>query len=132
MSPLLISALVLMLILLVAYFAYNQGKRQSPKAPPKSFPTKSNPTPARQTPTRQTPVSRPATPAPQQRSASSTPVTVPRDDRAEQLYRNLLRKSFGDKAKVERLIQYEATRAPGASRAEWIQSAIERWERDNR
>jgi hypothetical protein len=127
MSPLLIGALVLVLVLLVAYFVYNQGEQQSPKVPPKSLPTKSNATLVRQTS-----VNRPATPTPQPRNAPRAPVIVPRDDHTEQLYRNLLKKSLGDKAKVERLIQYEATRAPTANRAAWIQSAIERWERDNR
>ena len=131
MSPLLIGAFVLVLVLLVAYFAYNQGKRQS-KAHPKSLPTRNNATPVRQTTPRQTSANRPATSALQQRSSPAPSVTVPRDDHTEQLYRNLLKKAFGDKTKVERLIKYESTLAPVASRTQWIQSAIERWERDNR
>jgi len=66
MSPLLIGAFVLVLVLLVAYFAYNQGKRQS-KAHPKSLPTRNNATPVRQTTPRQTSANRPATSALQQR-----------------------------------------------------------------
>jgi len=34
--------------------------------------------------------------------------------------------------RVERLIEYERRRAPGKSREEWIERAIQRWERDNR
>ena len=45
-------------------------------------------------------------------------------------YRQLLRKAGGDEALVERLIAYERRRAPGASREEWIERAITRWERD--
>jgi hypothetical protein len=122
MSPLLIGGIVLVLILVVAYVAYHQGKRRSPHAAPKPLPPRRNAPPLRQASTRQAPVSNSATVA----------VPIPRDDRADQLYQSLLKKSFGDTSRVERLIQYEATRAPAAGRAEWIRSAVERWERDNR
>jgi hypothetical protein len=52
--------------------------------------------------------------------------------REHELYRNLLRKSFGDKAQVERLIEGERRRKPNASRAVWMKDAIDRWERHNR
>jgi hypothetical protein len=48
------------------------------------------------------------------------------------LYRKLMTMALGDKDKVERLIRYEFTRSPNANRAELIQDAIERWERDHR
>ncbi len=48
------------------------------------------------------------------------------------LYHNLMRKTQGNRAMVERLIQYERTRNPRAGQEEWMASAVERWERDNR
>ncbi len=44
----------------------------------------------------------------------------------------MLTMALGDKDKVERLISYESTRSPHASRAELIQDAIDRWVRDIR
>jgi hypothetical protein len=52
--------------------------------------------------------------------------------RERELYRNLLRKSFGDKAQVERLIEGERRRKPDADRAVWMKDAVDRWERHNR
>ena len=52
--------------------------------------------------------------------------------RERQLYDNLLLKVGGDRSTVERLIDYEQSRAPGFERAEYLQRAIERWERENR
>jgi hypothetical protein len=49
-----------------------------------------------------------------------------------ELYHNLLTKVGGDRAVVERLIEYELSHAPGASRAELLQRAIQKWERENR
>ena len=50
----------------------------------------------------------------------------------EDLYRNLLAKVGQDESLAERLIEYERTRTPHASRDDLIRSAIARWERDNR
>jgi hypothetical protein len=48
------------------------------------------------------------------------------------LYQRLLAICRHDKDTAERLVEYERRRAPGAARREWIQRAIERWERENR
>ena len=48
------------------------------------------------------------------------------------LYNDLLQKVGGDRAVVDRLIEFERTRAPQSPRRGWIQSASQRWERDNR
>ncbi|MFB2836793.1 hypothetical protein [Floridanema evergladense] len=53
-------------------------------------------------------------------------------DKETQLYKKLLQKSQGDRKQVERLIDYERRRSPNSSRAELLQSAIDRWERDRR
>lgn len=52
--------------------------------------------------------------------------------REQALYYDLRRKARGDEALVERLIAYEQRRNPRASRQQWLQDAIDRWERDNR
>jgi hypothetical protein len=44
----------------------------------------------------------------------------------------LLSMARGDKALVERLVDHERTQHPFMTRAELLQSAFERWERDNR
>ena len=49
-----------------------------------------------------------------------------------QLYDNLLLKVSGDRSTLGRLIDYEQSRAPGLDRVEYLQRAIERWERENR
>lgn len=49
-----------------------------------------------------------------------------------QLYTDLLTKVQFDRPTAESLIAYEQNRAPHATRFEWIQNAIDRWERDNR
>lgn len=48
------------------------------------------------------------------------------------LYQKLLRKSLGDHALAERLIEMERRQHPAVSRARLLRFAIERWERDNR
>jgi hypothetical protein len=48
------------------------------------------------------------------------------------LYQDLLRKVRFNGSAADRLIDFERKREPGASRLKLIQSAIERWERDNR
>jgi hypothetical protein len=48
------------------------------------------------------------------------------------LYDDLLLKAGGDPAVVERLVEYERQLLPGANRTIWLQSAIRRWEHDNR
>jgi predicted nucleic acid-binding Zn-ribbon protein len=47
------------------------------------------------------------------------------------LYNDLLQKVRGDRAAVDRLIEFERARAPKSTRRSWIQSASQRWERDN-
>lgn len=54
------------------------------------------------------------------------------DPKAHALYQALLRKTQGDEATAERLIQHEQQRTSSASRAELIANAIARWEQDNR
>jgi hypothetical protein len=48
------------------------------------------------------------------------------------LYNDLLQKVGGDRAAVDRLIEFERERAPKSTRRKWIESASQRWERDNR
>lgn len=48
------------------------------------------------------------------------------------LFDDLLRKVGGDRSVVERLIEYEKNRRPGATRLKYLQSAIERWKQENR
>jgi predicted nucleic acid-binding Zn-ribbon protein len=48
------------------------------------------------------------------------------------LYNDLLQKIGGDRAAVDRLIEFERSSVPKSTRRAWIQSAIQRWERDNR
>jgi predicted nucleic acid-binding Zn-ribbon protein len=47
------------------------------------------------------------------------------------LYNDLLQKVGGDRAVIDRLIEFERVRAPQSTRRAWIQSASQRWERDN-
>jgi hypothetical protein len=51
---------------------------------------------------------------------------------ARQAERQLRRICFGDSDQVERLINFEMTRAPGISRAEAASRAVDRYRRDNR
>jgi hypothetical protein len=46
------------------------------------------------------------------------------------LYDKLLRKTLGDASQVERLIEAEKKQAPQASRAQLMERAVRRWERD--
>jgi hypothetical protein len=48
------------------------------------------------------------------------------------LYQDLLRKVRFNGSAADRLIEYERTQSPQSSRLELIQSAIDRWEGDNR
>jgi hypothetical protein len=48
------------------------------------------------------------------------------------LYDDLLQKVGGDRTAVDRLIEFERVRAPKSTRRRWIESANQRWERDNR
>ena len=48
------------------------------------------------------------------------------------LYENLLMKVGGDRATVERLIDFERQQYPQGKRITWLTNAIQRWERDNR
>jgi hypothetical protein len=56
---------------------------------------------------------------------------APAQDQAA-LYQELLEKVRFDQDAAERLIAFERRRAPEAGRPAWIESAIRRWERDNR
>jgi hypothetical protein len=47
------------------------------------------------------------------------------------LYNDLLQKVGGDRDIMDRLIEFERARAPQSTRRGWIQSAIQRWARDN-
>lgn len=47
------------------------------------------------------------------------------------LYNDLLQKIGGDRATVERLIDFERQQQPRATRTVWLKNAIQRWERDN-
>jgi len=47
------------------------------------------------------------------------------------LYNNLLQKVGGDRATVDRLIEFEQARAPKSTRKVLLQNAIQRWEKDN-
>ncbi|WP_406695184.1 hypothetical protein V5E97_29520 [Singulisphaera sp. Ch08] len=49
-----------------------------------------------------------------------------------QLRKNLRVKALGNDALVDRLVQAERNRMPGASEAACYKAAIESWERDNR
>jgi hypothetical protein len=62
----------------------------------------------------------------------SPPAALRTDSEVGTLYESLLRKAHGDQTLVERLVEYERQRNPGAMTAECLRSAIERWERDNR
>jgi hypothetical protein len=48
------------------------------------------------------------------------------------LFDDLLRKVGGDRSVVERLIEYERRQNPDATRMACLQSAIQRWEQENR
>jgi hypothetical protein len=50
----------------------------------------------------------------------------------DELYQLLVRRCFGDKELVERLIELESKRSPHATRATLIQHALNRLTRDNR
>ena len=47
------------------------------------------------------------------------------------LYNDLLQKIGGDRAAIERLIEFERESAPSATRIIWLKNAIQRWEKDN-
>jgi hypothetical protein len=48
------------------------------------------------------------------------------------LFDDLLKKAGGDRAVVERLIEFERGQKPNATRLVCLQNAISRWERENR
>jgi hypothetical protein len=48
------------------------------------------------------------------------------------LYDDLLRKVGGDRTTAHRLIEFERQRFPDRNHLQWLQSAIQRWEQDNR
>jgi hypothetical protein len=47
------------------------------------------------------------------------------------LYNDLLRKTGGDRAAVERLIDFERQRHPKGPRVQCLERAVKRWEQDN-
>jgi len=47
------------------------------------------------------------------------------------LFDDLLKKVGGDRSVVERLVEYEQTQSPGATRLICLQNATQRWEREN-
>jgi hypothetical protein len=49
-----------------------------------------------------------------------------------ELFDDLLKKVGGDRATVERLIDYERQQLPQGNRIVWLKSAIQHWEGDNR
>ena len=49
-----------------------------------------------------------------------------------ELFGDLLQKVGGDRSTAERLIEFEQQQNPTGNRLAWLQSAIQRWERDNR
>jgi hypothetical protein len=49
-----------------------------------------------------------------------------------ELFNNLLLKVGGERAAVERLIDYERRQFPDGNRLIWLEKAIRRWEQDNR
>jgi hypothetical protein len=52
--------------------------------------------------------------------------------REKSLFDDLLRKVGGDRYVVERLVEYERQQRPNATRLTCLQSAINRWEQENR
>jgi hypothetical protein len=54
------------------------------------------------------------------------------EEELDRLRQQLRVKVMYDEAKVERLIEHEREREPGAGPAAWLRAALERWERDNR
>jgi len=52
--------------------------------------------------------------------------------REKSLFDDLLRKVGGDRSVVERLVEYERQKRPGATRLTCLQNAIRRWEQENR
>jgi hypothetical protein len=65
-------------------------------------------------------------------SASVTTILDSPLSEIDQLLKNLKSKCLGDTEKVERLIQYEYKKSPQSSRQMLVESAIMRWESDNR
>lgn len=55
----------------------------------------------------------------------------PREKRAQALERRLASIAFGDRERMEALIDYERRRLPNRDREFLMQAAVERWERDN-
>lgn len=72
-------------------------------------------------------------PATERGARPAAPVRPRSVDAAEErLYRKLLARTLGDRAKAQRLIEYERRRLPRASRQVLIATALERWDRDSR
>jgi hypothetical protein len=71
----------------------------------------------------------PSTPKPPLSGQKPGPTYV---SEAQVLYRRLLLKSMNDHGLVDRLIQRERERSPGASDIEILQTVIDRWEHDYR
>ena len=106
----------------------SQPRRPSspPITPAKPTPRKSVPSTSARASTGAATISQAARPAPAQASPQAATLAE------QQAYRALLSKAHGDRALVERLIAYEQKRERHGTRLIWIQSAIVRWEHDNR
>ncbi len=65
------------------------------------------------------------------RARSWTAGFGPRKKKAQALERRLASIAFGDRDRAEALVEYERRRFPNRDRAFLMESAIERWERDN-
>lgn len=53
-------------------------------------------------------------------------------DRETELYERLLTRAMGNRALVDRLVAHERAQRPDAPRAQHLQDALQRWERDAR
>ena len=76
--------------------------------------------------------SKPSPSGPKLGSTTGIPTPPPTPPDEEELYQDLLQKTGHDAERVERLVEYERSNAPGASRAELLQRAIDRYLKDNR
>lgn len=62
--------------------------------------------------------------------ARNTPEESDQTQEMAQLLSRLSAMALGDQEKIDRLIEAERIKAPQAERADWVRTAIRRWERD--
>ncbi|NNJ09470.1 hypothetical protein EKD04_003915 [Chloroflexales bacterium ZM16-3] len=122
---------VIILVVVIAAGAYALARRSARPRP------KAAPRPAIPTEQKARPAQPQAAPRPDHAPTPRRPTAPPASpagaaDPEEQLHKALLRKVRGNRETAERLIQFEARKAPGASRSTLMRNAIERWEQDNR